>query len=99
MNFGYTGATNVTVVSPTSITCTNPAGNGDVYVTVTNSVGTSQSTSAALFAYVSPPTVSSVAPSAGPTGGGTSVTISGNYFTGATAVYFGTTPAASFGVN
>jgi endoglucanase len=45
------------------------------------------------------PTVSSVAPNNGPTGGGTSVTITGNNFTGATAVKFGTAAAGTFAVN
>jgi hypothetical protein len=46
-----------------------------------------------------PPTVSSVAPNSGLTAGGTSVTITGTNFTGATAVKFGTSAAASFMVN
>jgi polyvinyl alcohol dehydrogenase (cytochrome) len=45
-----------------------------------------------------PPTVGSVAPNSGPTAGGTSVTITGTNFTGATAVKFGTAPAATFTV-
>jgi endoglucanase len=45
------------------------------------------------------PTVTSVAPSSGPTGGGTSVTIMGTNLTGATAVKFGVTAAATFTVN
>ncbi len=44
------------------------------------------------------PTVSGVSPASGPAAGGTSVTVSGTGFTGATAVDFGTTPAASFTV-
>ena len=44
------------------------------------------------------PTVTSVAPSSGSSSGGTSVTINGTGFTGATSVLFGTTPAASFRV-
>ena len=47
---------------------------------------------------IGPPTVSSISPSTGPTGGGTSVTIAGTGFTGATAVKFGTTEATSFTV-
>ena len=39
------------------------------------------------------PTVTSVSPTSGPTAGGTSVTITGTGFTGATAVDFGTTAA------
>jgi len=39
-----------------------------------------------------------VAPPSGPTSGGTTVTISGHCFPGATAVLFGATPARSFAV-
>ena len=46
-----------------------------------------------------PPTVSSVSPSAGPTGGTNTVTITGTNFTTATAVTFGSTAATSFTVN
>ncbi|EQD42173.1 Cell surface receptor IPT/TIG domain protein, partial [mine drainage metagenome] len=42
--------------------------------------------------------VSGISPAAGSTGGGTSVTITGTGFTGATAVAFGGTQAASFKV-
>jgi hypothetical protein len=45
------------------------------------------------------PTVTSVSPSSGPTAGGTSVTITGTNFTGATSVTFGGTAAASFTVD
>ena len=44
------------------------------------------------------PTVTRVQPGAGPAGGGTSVTITGTGFTGATAVQFGSTNAATFEV-
>ena len=52
------------------------------------------------FTYTSaaPPAVSSISPSTGPIAGGTSVTITGSAFTGATAVTFGGTSAA-FTVN
>nr|WP_244422839.1 IPT/TIG domain-containing protein [Bradyrhizobium sp. ORS 278] len=45
------------------------------------------------------PTVTAIAPSAGPISGGTSVTISGTGFTGASAVKFGAANATSFTVN
>lgn len=45
------------------------------------------------------PGITSLSPSSGPVGGGTSVTITGHDFTGATAVSFGAVPAASFAVN
>jgi len=45
------------------------------------------------------PSVAGVSPGEGPEGGGTSVTISGNGFGGATAVQFGSNAATSFKVN
>ena len=45
------------------------------------------------------PVVVAVKPASGPAAGGTSVTISGSAFTGATAVNFGSTAATSFTVN
>lgn len=48
---------------------------------------------------VSPtPTITAVSPSAGPASGGTSVTLTGTNFTGATAVRFGATAATSYTV-
>jgi hypothetical protein len=44
-------------------------------------------------------TISAVSPNAGPTAGGTVVTITGANFTGVAAVSFGSSPAASFTVN
>ena len=45
------------------------------------------------------PTVTGVSPSTGSTAGGTTVTITGTNFTGATVVTFGTTAATTFAVN
>jgi hypothetical protein len=47
----------------------------------------------AAWVFVNPPTVSQVTPNSGPAAGGTSVTITGTHFIGATAVAFGSTPA------
>jgi hypothetical protein len=103
VRFGGTPATSFTVNSATSITATSPAGSGTVDVTVTNSGGTSATSSADQFAYVAPPvaspSVTSISPQSGPATGGMPVTISGNNFTGANAVRFGGTPATSFTVN
>ncbi len=49
--------------------------------------------------FAPPPSVTSISPASGPASGGTSVTITGTNFTGATAVTFGNTPAGSFTVN
>jgi hypothetical protein len=45
------------------------------------------------------PTVTSVAPAVGPTGGGTSVAITGTGFTGATSVKFGDSQSATFTID
>ena len=52
----------------------------------------------AAWVFVAAPTVTGVNPMTGPAAGGTSVTITGTNFTGATAVKFGTIDAASFTV-
>ena len=56
-------------------------------VTVTTPGGTSATSSADQFTYMA---VTGISPAAGPLAGGTSVTITGTGFTGATAVDFGT---------
>ncbi len=54
---------------------------------------------AAIFTYKRPASaISSIAPSSGPPAGGTSVTITGSGFTGATKVSFGAVAATSFSV-
>jgi hypothetical protein len=50
------------------------------------------------FTYVAAPAVTAVSPSSGPTSGGTTVTITGTGFSGATKVIFGTVLAGSFTV-
>ena len=103
MKFGATAATTFTVNSATSITATSPAeAAGTVDVTVTTGGGTSATRAPAdQFTYTVPPrpTVTGVSPTTGPTTGGTSVTITGTNFTGATAVTFGATAATTFTVN
>ena len=51
--------------------------------------GTSPKVAAGVFTYEAAPTVTSVSPTSGPTAGGTTVTLSGTNFTGATSVSFG----------
>jgi large repetitive protein len=98
VSFGGTAATSFSVNSATSITATSPAGSGAVDVTVTiPGGGTSAKNASDVFKYV--PAVTSVSPTSGPTTGGTSVTINGAGFTGATAVNFGATAATTFTVN
>ena len=71
---------------------------GPVDVTVTTPSGTSPTSPADVFTYLAAPTVTGLNPPSGPAAGGTTVTISGTSFLGATAVTFGTTAAASFSV-
>ena len=98
VRFGGAAATNVAVVSATSITATSPAGSGTVDVTVTTPGGTSATGAADAFTYVAGPTVTSVSPGSGPAAGGTIVTITGANFSGATAVSFGGSSAIWFNV-
>jgi IPT/TIG domain len=98
--FGATAATSFTVNSATKITATAPAESaGTVDVTVTATGGTSATGTADQYTYVAAPTITNVSPSAGPTAGGTTVTITGTNLTGASAVKFGATAAGSFTVN
>ncbi len=103
VNFGSVVAPSFTVNSDTQIAVVSPAGVGTVDVTVSTANGTSVTSAADQFAYpaavVSPPTVTGVSPASGSVAGGTSVTITGTNFTGATAVNFGGTAAASLTVN
>jgi hypothetical protein len=92
--FGTTPATGVTLISPTQIQATSPAGTaGTVSVTVINP----DLQSAVLpnaFSYtvtLPPPTMTTVSPSTGPTTGGTAVVITGtNFQSGATVTFGGT---------
>jgi IPT/TIG domain/Regulator of chromosome condensation (RCC1) repeat len=86
------------VNSQSSITVVSPPGSGTVDVTVTNRVGTSATTPADQFHYA-PPRVKTISPKKGPASGGTAVTITGENFTGASAVEFGANNATGFKVN
>jgi len=98
VKFGSTSATSFTVNSESSITAVSPAGVGTVDMTVTTPAGTSATSFADRFSYVPPPTVTKLKPNTGPVTGGTTVTVTGTNFTGATAVKFGSTDASSFTV-
>ena len=101
VDFGTVQAANVVVVSDTSLTAVVPpvASAGSVDVTVTNPLGTSATSGADQYSYVAGPVVTGVSPASGPLAGGTSVTVTGAGFTGASAVDFGAAPATSFTVN
>jgi PKD repeat protein len=92
--FGTTPPASFTLVNDGQITTTSPAhAAGVVDVRVITSSGTSPVVAADQFTYVDPPAVTALLPITGTTAGGTSVTVSGTGFSGATAVSFGGTPA------
>jgi Concanavalin A-like lectin/glucanases superfamily/Chitobiase/beta-hexosaminidase C-terminal domain/IPT/TIG domain/Fibronectin type III domain len=95
VTFGSAAATNVVVVSGTSITATTPAGSaGAVAVTVTNPGPLSGSLTNG-FTFVVIPTVTGVSPSNGPVAGGTAVAITGTNFAAGATVKFGVTAATN----
>jgi hypothetical protein len=98
--FGTVAATTYNVLSDTQLSVTAPAqAAGAVDITVTTASGQSPVVTADQFTYTeSAPAILGVSPTSGTTGGGQAVTISGNNFTGATGVSFGSTPATLFQV-
>jgi hypothetical protein len=98
--FGTIPATSFTINSDTSVTATvPPATAGTVDVTVLTVGGASATGSSDQYTYQgTAPSITSISPNLGPTAGGTTVTITGQNFNGATQVNFGSTPAAGFTV-
>jgi hypothetical protein len=97
VHFGTAVVSSFTSDTATQIVLVSPSGAaGTVDVTVSTAGGTSATSSADQFTYVAAPTVTGVSPTAGPTSGGTSVTITGTNLSNATAVRFGTTVVSSF---
>jgi hypothetical protein len=97
--FGTVAATSYTVVSSTKITAVSPAQPSAIRnIYVTTPAGTTPQSSADEFTYQGVPAVTSVTPDGGPTAGGTTVTVTGTNFTGATMVVFGTVAATSYTV-
>ena len=97
----FTGATGVTfngvagtgfvVNSDTQITVTSPSGTaGAISIAVLSPNGSGTATN--IYTYVAPPvvvpTITGLSPSTGTTVGGTSVTVTGTNFTGATGITF-----------
>ncbi|WP_197081923.1 IPT/TIG domain-containing protein, partial [Silvibacterium bohemicum] len=99
VKFGTAAATNVVVVSATTITATTPAGSAGAS-TVTVTVNGQSGSLTGGFTYIGQPTVSSVSPNNGPTAGGTAVTITGtNFATGATVTIGGAAATSVVVVN
>ncbi len=100
----FTGATGVafngtaagfTVDSDAQINTTVPAGAGTGKISVTNTVGTTQSVT--NFVVIAPPTIAAFTPTLGPEG--TDVTITGSSLAGITSVHFNGAEAASIWVD
>jgi uncharacterized protein YhjY with autotransporter beta-barrel domain len=97
VTIGGTAAT-ITGDTATSISVTTPAhAAGAADVVVTTAGGTA--TLPGGYTYLPAPTLTGASPASGPTGGGTSVTLSGTNLSGALSVTFGGTAATSFTVN
>jgi hypothetical protein len=95
VKFGTTASSSVTFVSGTQIKAKAPAhAAGVINVRVTTPAGTSAAASANRYTY-GPPTVTSLSPNTGPTGGGNTVTINGSGFVPGATVKFGTTASSS----
>jgi hypothetical protein len=105
---GFTGATGVTfdgapgtsftVDSDTQITVTTPAGTAGAADVVVASPNGDSTPGSFLYAAAAGPTIASIAPDAGSTAGGTSVTITGVGFSDATGVTFDGAAGTSFTV-
>lgn len=95
------GPTKTTETAKATVSHTFPAGGSYlVALTVFAADGTSIGTSRKVIAGTPPvPAITKVTPKKGPPSGGTSVTIIGKNLSEATAVSFGSVPAASFVVN
>jgi alpha-tubulin suppressor-like RCC1 family protein len=91
VKFGTIAAASFTVNSASTVTAVAPAGTGTVDVTVTTPAGTSPPVVADRYTFQPPPTVTKLTPRSGPVAGGTTVTITGTVFNGATQVTFGET--------
>ncbi len=101
VTFGGMAASTYTVTSSTSITAIVPSGSGTVDVSVTTAGGTSLANANDKFTYTGgppppAPAVTGVNPATAPSG--TTVSISGTNFTGASAVNFGGVAASTFNV-
>jgi hypothetical protein len=89
VTIGGSPATSVVYGSSTSITAVMPAGTaGATWVNITNGNGGFVNTSGA-YTYVTPPMITLISPSSGPTTAGTLVNITGTNLVGATSVSFG----------
>ena len=82
------------VTNPTNVTASTT-----LSAFTTSDTGSTQSSPYQPGGPAPPPTIASISPTSGPNSGGTTVTITGANFTGATAVSFGNTAASGFRFN
>ena len=98
--FGANAATNVSYNSTTGkLTATAPAGTGMVNVRVTTSGTQSATATANQFTYFAPPTITGLSRSTGPSGGGSSVVITGTNFISGSTVAFGANNVTTFTID
>ena len=101
ISFGGIAATSTAFVSSSTLTAVTPAHTAGTFdIVITNPDG-QVGVLANAFTYaasVSPPTISSVTPSSGPTSGGTSITISGSGFMTGANVFVGGSQATMISV-
>src|SRR5207302_1192111 len=98
VSFGDEPADSYTVNSATSITAIAPAqASSAVTVSVETAAGVSSAASGNVYTYnATAPSVTGLSPSSGPTGGGTTVILTGANLNGASAVKFNGENATSF---
>ncbi|MFE9425877.1 IPT/TIG domain-containing protein [Kitasatospora sp. NPDC006697] len=99
VSFGGTPAASVAFLSPQTLTAGVPAGAGSRDITVSTAGGSSATSAADRFFTGAEPGVTALSANRGPTIGGSTITVTGSGFTGATAVLFGTVPASSVTVD
>ncbi len=99
VTFGGAAASNVSVLSDTSLTCTVPAGTGGSSATVVLGNANGSASLVAGYRYHGLPTISSISPPDGTSLGGTLVTVRGTGFVndaaGVPQISFGGTPGGS----
>jgi hypothetical protein len=97
VTFGGTASGSIAVINANLVHAWSPVPKaaGLVNVNVTNGYGSGNGN---IFTYVTPPSVSSCAPTTGSTNGGTAVTITGANMAGVTSVTFGGTAATGVSV-
>jgi hypothetical protein len=87
VTFGGVAATNVVVVNPATITCTNPTVADPAVVDIVVTIGIKSATGPGLFTYFES-VITRITPNHGPISGGTSVLIEGYNFVNGSLVLF-----------